>query len=89
MWNGEKLVAKWNILQHLFLFESSGLLKLSKLTEKSVFPKPIERQNVTLCLNVFCYETIAALETHPDIDQTDARGTIQFLKISFLENNEY
>ena len=42
MWNGEKLVAKWNILQHLFLFESSGLLKLSKLTEKSVFPKPIE-----------------------------------------------
>ena len=30
---------------------------------------------------MFCYETIAALETHSGIDQTDARGTIQFLKI--------
>ena len=80
-WNGETLVAKWNLLRHLHLLESSSLVKLSKLNEKSVFPKPIERQNVNLCLNVFCYETIAALETHPLIDQNEAKGTIQFLKI--------
>ena len=80
-WNGEKLIAKWNVLRHLYFMESSSLIKLSKLTEKSVFPKPIERQNVNLCLNVFSYETIAALETHPDVDQADAHGTIQFLKI--------
>ena len=36
---------------------------------------------VSLCLDVFSYETIAALETHPGIDQNEARGTIQFLKI--------
>ena len=75
------MVAKWNILRHLHLVESCGFDKLSKLTETTVFPKPIERQNVGLCLNVFSYETIAALETHPSIDQNEARGTIQFLKI--------
>ena len=80
-WNGEKLIAKWNVLRHLHLVESSGLTKLSRLNEQSVFPKPIERQNVSLCLRVFSYETIAALETHPEIDQEDARGTVQFLKI--------
>ena len=80
-WNGETFVAKWNILRHLYLLESSSLAKLSKLSEKTVFPKPIEKQNVQLCLNVFSYETIAALETHPLIDQADAQGTIQFLKI--------
>ena len=69
-WNGEKMIAKWNILRHLYHLESTNpLVKLSKLSEKSVFPKPIERQNVNLCLNVFSYETIAALETHPMIDQ--------------------
>ena len=56
-------------------------MKLSKLSEKTVFPKPIEKQNVQLCLNVFSYETIAALETHPLIYQAAAQGTIQFLKI--------
>ena len=80
-WNGETLIAKWNILRHLHLVESTGINQLSKLNEKSVFPKPIERQNVDLCLRVFSYETIAALETHPEVDQNEARGTIQFLKI--------
>ena len=63
------------------MIEECNLLRLSHLTEKAVFPKPIERQDVGLCLKVFCYETIAALETHPEIDQEEARGTIQFLKI--------
>ena len=74
-------IAKWNILRHLHLLESSSLVKLSKLNETSVYPKPIERQNVNLCLNVFCYDSIAALETHPLIGQNVAKGTIQFLKI--------
>ena len=81
VWNGEKFIAKWNILRHLHLIEQSNLLKLSKLTQKAVFPKPVERQDVSLVLKVFCYETIAALETHPDVDKEDAKGTIQFLKI--------
>ena len=50
-------------------------------TQKAVFPKPVERQDVSLVLKVFCYETIAALEIHPDVDKEDAKGTIQFLKI--------
>ena len=81
VWNGEKFTAKWNILRHLHLIEQSNLLKLSKLTQKAVFPKPVERQDVSLVLKVFCYETIAALEIHPDVDKEDAKGTIQFLKI--------
>ena len=68
-WNGEKQIAKWNILRHLYLVESPSLIKLSKLNERSVFPTPIERQNGSLCMNVFSYETNAALETHPAIDQ--------------------
>ena len=30
-WNGETLIAKWNVLRHLHLVESSSLIKLSKL----------------------------------------------------------
>ena len=32
-------------------------------------------------MRVFCDDTISALQSHPDIDQGDAYGTIKFLKI--------
>ena len=80
-WNGETMIAKWSVLKDLYSLESEKFPKLSKLNETAVFPKPIERQKVTTCLRIFCYETIAALENYPDIDQSNAHGTIQFLKI--------
>ena len=35
---------------------------VSPLTYSSVYPRPIERQNVKLALKVFCDETVAALK---------------------------
>ena len=52
-------------------------MKLSKLSDVAVYPKPIERQKVSTCLQVFCDETINALKTHPDV--IDGDGTISFL----------
>ena len=45
-------VAKWNDLRILYQAELNSSVKLSKLNEVSVSPKPIERQKVLLCY--FC-----------------------------------
>jgi hypothetical protein len=83
--NGELTLAKWSDLETLYKTESASLLKLSKLTAKSVYPKPIERQSVQFCLSVFCEETVAAFRTHPDIENKDFEGTAVFIEkiISF------
>ena len=79
--NGVTEIAKWSDLVELKKAEDSSLLKLSKLNDVAVFPKPIERQSVATCLRVFCDETIAALETHPKINNEAASGTANFFKI--------
>ena len=61
--------------------QEDSILKLSKLNEVAVASKPTERQNVTTCLLVFCFERIAALETHPEIDQNAVKGSSNILKI--------
>ena len=33
-------------------------IKMSKLTNFAVFPKPIEMQKISTCLKVFCEETV-------------------------------
>ena len=50
---------------------------MSKLTEVSVYPKPIERQKVITCLQVFCDESLSALKSHPDLHENE--GTIIFI----------
>ena len=48
---GMKKVARWSHLVELYKLEAEDLDKISKLTEASVYPKPIERQlNVRLHL---------------------------------------
>ena len=74
--NGNIKVAKWNDLKNLHEHEKH-LFKLSKLNDTSVAPKPIERQNVSTCLKVFCYETYSALKTYELGDDVD--GTLSFL----------
>ena len=54
--------------------------KQSSSTEVAVYPKPIERQNVSTCLKVFCDRTLAALRSHSGIDQNDAAGTNIFIE---------
>ena len=81
---GHSFIAKWSDLLDLYKLEQdeehSKLLKMSKLKEVSVYPKPIERQRVSTCLNIFCDETIAALENHPKLQNADNGGTVLFLK---------
>ena len=79
--DGNKHIAKWVDLKNLYELESGNLLKLSKLNDISISPKPIERQKVSTCLRVFCDETIAALKNHPSIKKNDVIGTIKFISI--------
>ena len=57
------LLAKWAHLEELQQSESQSMVKLSKLTRSSVTPSNIEKQNVSLALNVFCEETSSALKS--------------------------
>ena len=50
---------------------------MSKLTEISVDPKPIERQKVSTVLKVFCDETYSALKVHLSMENVE--GTLDFL----------
>ena len=43
MKGGMKKIARWRHLVELYKLEAEGLFKMSKLTEVSVYPKPIER----------------------------------------------
>ena len=61
--------------------ENNSLVKLSKLNEVAVTPKPIERQNVDISLRVFCDRTNVALESHPHVVEQSAVGPILFIKV--------
>ena len=84
--DGTSYTAKWDDLLNLFELEEaerevgSGIRGLSKLTEVSVKPKPIERQRVETCLRVFSEETLHALKTHPKLNQESVKGTIMFIE---------
>lgn len=74
------LIAKWQHLRNLHKYEAGSLLKMSKLDEVSVYPKPIERQRVSTCLNVFCEKTATALELYGEQFDEDVKGTVIFLR---------
>ena len=74
-YDGECLkVARWSDLVTLYRSEESNLVKMARLTEVSVFPKPIERQNVSTCLKIFNDKTVAGLKENAEVK--DADGTI-------------
>ena len=79
--NGDVQIARWSDLNILYSLEKGSLVKLSKLNDVAISPKPIERKREATCLRVFCDETIAALETHPGNNKNSAMGTINFLKL--------
>ena len=80
--NGVPKIAKWSHLVALYTLEASTIIKLSKLNEVSVFPKPIERQKVSTCLRIFCEETATALLTHPGMSNVEGReDTATFIKL--------
>ena len=61
----EQLTARWSDLEDLFEHERTAMqnLSLSKLTKSSIAPSNIEKQKVSLVLNVFSEKTSAALKT--------------------------
>ena len=70
---------KWEDIVTLYKAEESNIVKMAKLTEVSVFPKPIERQKVSICLKVFSENTIAALKTSSFKEQS--AGAVSFLEL--------
>ena len=68
---GMKKVASWSHLVELYKLEAEGLVKMSKLTEVSVYPKPIESQSVATCLRVFCGESYTAITNHLGMRNVD------------------
>ena len=66
----------------LFKLGAEGLVKMLKLMEVSVYPKPIERQTVATCLRVFCKETYTAIINQPGMRNDDGReNTAAFIKM--------
>ncbi|GFO18373.1 group XV phospholipase a2 [Plakobranchus ocellatus] len=60
----EKVIsAAWSDLKKLYEHESTFLVKLSALTKSAVQPNNIEKQKVSLALQVFSEKTSAALKT--------------------------
>ena len=51
--------AKWSDIVDLFNVEKKDMFRPLRLKEVSVFPKPIERQRVATCLNIFSDDTIS------------------------------
>ena len=79
---GMKKIAGWSDLVELHKLEAEGSVKRSKLTESSVYPKPIERQSVATCLRVFCKETYTAIINHPGMKHVDGGEQMAaFIKI--------
>ena len=79
VYEGEMKTAKWSNIKALYNLEETQLIKLIliKLTEVAVNPKPVERQRVSPCLQVFCDNTLSSLKSHPELQNKD--GTVIFL----------
>ena len=56
------------------------MLKMSKLSETAVYPKHIERQRASTCLQIFCEETATALELYGRQHCIDVTGTVTFIR---------
>ena len=54
-----KKTAKWADIKAMHNTEVNQIVKLPKLTEASVYPKPIESQRISTSLQVFCNETLS------------------------------
>ena len=77
----KEFVASWHHLRDLHRSEALSMLKMSKLSEVAVNPRPIERQRVNTCLQVFCEETATALDLYGKWFCKDVSGTLKFIRI--------
>ena len=74
----EEKVAKWTDIENLYKLESQHLVRTSKLSEVAVYPSSIERQKVSLGLEVFCDEIVCALKCHSKMQ--NSKDTVVFIE---------
>ena len=53
------------------------------ISEEAVYPKPIERQKVSHCIQIFNEKTVAALAVHPDLDDSHETATFISMILEF------
>ena len=70
--------ARWSDIVTIYKEEENNMVKMAKLTEVSVFPKPIEQQKLSTCFKIFSEETIASLKINSPTSHDD--GTIRFVE---------
>ena len=76
-------MAFWGDARALYEEDRNTTLRLTKLTHTAVFPKPLQRQSVSLVCQVFNEKTVAAMITlHTKLKIND--GTIEFIR--FITN---
>lgn len=74
--------ARFSDLKDVFHSEKNMLLKLApNLSRKALYPTSVERQNVSLAVNIFDPKNVAALEVLKSEGVDISIGTIQFLKL--------
>ena len=54
--SGMKKIARWSHLLESYKNEAESLVKMSKLTEVSIYQEPIGRQSVATCLRKFVFK---------------------------------
>ena len=59
--SNQKMTAAWKDIADLYEYETTQMLRMSKLTKAAISPSNIEKQSVSLVLKVFCDETASAL----------------------------
>lgn len=81
---GSSLTAQWSDLKQLYQHESQQLLKLSSLSKSAIQPNNIEKQKVSLALQVFCDKTSAALKTSVICSQSSLQTAVFIDKVNKL-----
>ena len=59
--SNQTMTAAWKDIADLYEYETTQMLRMSKLTKAAISPSNIEKQSVSLVLKVFCDETASAL----------------------------
>ena len=76
-YNGKTNYACCSCILSFFRLEENSIVNLYKLTSVSVALKPIERQNVSTFLQVFCDETVTGLKSNSSIREADDHTFIE------------
>ena len=80
--DGKVYVACWKDIVNLYMYDQKSPLRITKLTQISVAPKPLQRQSVPLVCNIFNDKTVAALEAQKGNESFSFQeGTLIFVSL--------